>query len=367
MESFGKSLYDMSFSSLRKVNIWFGNTVQAVSEPFRQRAATMSGRINYQSSCEASVNDDRGENNAPARVGILEQLRLMKDEVVSKTKEAMTWNKTLDEGEADICTLLTDKEQSNDINSVEECNKEILGRNRIQNSSDAMDFGLIKKSDVIGRDIVPDCSELVIINDRKVGRQKRVKGVFSSSFIRRPFARVIPASNVNMKHISTKQSLKVGELRMSVQCFQRSRQMKVILHRISDANLRKSTVFIKASIAFNRVRESAKSKIAKATNEGTEIIFKECVYVDLPRGKTDTNDYLLKLKLYKVYRLFRCTRVIGVAVIPFGHNDFFLDTTISVDLQHPSMKKVSRNCKNERVKNEIKTSCVYGVLKHYSV
>lgn len=353
MESFGKSLYNTPFSSLRKVNLWFGNTVQAISEPFRERAATISGRINYQSSCKASVNNVESEQNAPTKVGILEQLRLIKDQVVSKTKEAMTWNKTPDEG-AEICTPSTDEKQSNDIEIVEECDKEILGRNLFRNPSDAMDFSLNKKSDVIETDIVQDCAELAIKNDRKIERRTESKVVFSS-FICRPFSRVIHSSNVNMKHMSTKQSIKVGQLRMSLQCFQRSRQMKVILHRISNASLRKSTVFIKASITFDGIKESAKSKFVKAKNEGTEIIFKDCVYVDIPRGKTDSNDYLLKLKLYKVCRLFRCARILGVAVIPFGYNDFFLDTTLSVNLQHPNMGKVSHNYQNVIVKMKEKT------------
>lgn len=127
-----------------------------------------------------------------------------------------------------------------------------------------------------------------------------------------------------------------GRLKLSLQHFQNSRQLRVIV-LCAETGLEDRTVFCKLALIGNK--STQKGKTHKTRNKTGSAEFKESFYMETKSD--DLIGYVLRVELCKVSRILKRPIIFGKAFIDLEDVDISLDTTMWVTLRdEESVKQV---------------------------
>lgn len=147
-----------------------------------------------------------------------------------------------------------------------------------------------------------------------------------------------PMLLTNPKRISnSKNPPDVGRVQISMQYFENTHQLRVILHEAVDLKEHIGKVCIKISLSG---KCSTKKEISqKVHTEMGKANFKETMYIFIDPDKDDidvVHDCMLRIRLCVVSGILRRAKPIGEAVIVLEKMDLHLDTNMWITLRHPT-------------------------------
>lgn len=132
-----------------------------------------------------------------------------------------------------------------------------------------------------------------------------------------------------------------GLITISLQHFQKSRQLRIVLHSVESSVEHNRKMFCKVSLKGKKSPQKEKSRKIRSKNGNADI--KETFYMN---AGEDLNGYILKIQLRTVSRILKRQSVACEAYIALETMDIDLDTTMMVKMRDPKSMKQVQFCFN---------------------